>query len=243
MRRTIILTLMLVAATALRGQTVDTAARIVDRYLELMGNDRWPADSLLVMETKITTTGLADTIVMRRWYAPPQMVRVEVWNGKKMETAMCSNGKDRYRRYNPSLGYWVDVTSLLFFNLFSGYDFRGPLYNWRVQGGELTYKGPASVMGMEGLQAVQVAMPDMYTRYYFFEPTGLLSLIVETAELDSTYADVAGSHIEWKFIHEYQRVCNSLIPKQESFMREGRLTVLETTAHMERLDTLVFNKD
>ena len=56
--------MLLALAPALRGQTADTAVQIVERYLELLGNDRWPADSLLVMKTVITSPQSGDTFVM-----------------------------------------------------------------------------------------------------------------------------------------------------------------------------------
>ena len=70
-----------------------------------------------------------------------------------------------------------------------------------------------------------------------------MSMIVETAELDSLYRDRYSVHIDWKFIHEYQQVGRSLLPKQESFMRQGKLTVMETEAYFEPAKTLIFNQD
>ncbi len=243
MRRIVAITLLLAAATLTRGQAVDTAARIVDRYLEMLGNDRWPADSLLVMETLVTSPGTADTFVMKRWYATPQMMRVEVWLNDTLQMGLCTNGSNRYRKYVHSLGYWVDVSSIHFYDRLIGYDFRGPLYGWRTQGAVLTYKGPATVLGKEGLQAVRVDVPERYARYYFFEPSGLMSMVVETTELGDLYQDTEMSHIDWKFVHEYQQVGSSLLPKQESFLRDGKLTVMETAAHFEKRNTLIFNQD
>lgn len=234
---------LLTLALTARTQVVDTAAMIVDQYLELLGNDRWPADSMLVMETTITSTGSTDTFVMKRWYMIPNMHRVEVWRGRRIQTGLCTNGKDRFRLYNPSLGYWVDLSSLNFYNRLVGYDFRGPLYNWRTQGAELTYKGPATVMGHDGMDAVKVEVPERYARYYFFEPSGLMSMIVETTELDTMRTDVDMSHIDWKFIHEYQQIGSSMLPKLESFMRNGVLTVLETKAYLKKRESLIFNQD
>lgn len=243
MRRTLTLIALTVLTLTARGQAVDTAAQIVDRYLELLGNDRWPSDSTLVLQTVITSPGSADTFVMKRWFTPPHMTRVEVWLGKTLQTGMCSNGNDRFRRFNPSLGYWIDLSSLNYYNRMIGYDFRGPLYQWRTQGVILTYKGPATVMGQEGLEAVKVEVPERYARYYFFEPSGLMSMIVETTELDTMRTDVDRSHIDWKFIHEYQQIGNSMLPRLESFMRDGKLTVMETSAYFEKRNTLIFNQD
>ncbi len=242
MRRTLTLIALLSLALTARTQAVDTAAMIVDRYLELLGNDRWPADSMLVMETSVTTQGSTDTFVMKRWYLPPQRQRVEVWYGKTLQTGLCSNGKDHYRTYNEERRKWEDTSSLAFYDIFYGYDFRGPLYNWRAQGAEITYKGPAKVMGRDGMVGVKVELPRTYARYYFFEPSGLMSVIVETDEISEEPLHKT-PHTEWKVIHEYMPVGKSLLPSKESFMREGRLTVMETKAHFEAADTTMFHQE
>ena len=243
MRRTLTLIVLLTLALAARGQAVDTAAQVVDRYLELLGNDRWPADSILVLKTIVTSPQSSDTFVLKRWYMPPQRHRIEVWLNDTLQRAFCGNGSDRFRRYDPSLGYWVDLSAYQFYTDLAGFDVRGPLYGWRSQGAALTYEGTATVMGRKGLETVKVEVPDRYTRHYFFEPSGLMSVIVETNDLDSLYRDRYDAHIDWKFIHEYQQVGRCLLPKQESFMRQGKLTVMETEAWLEPPKTLIFNQD
>ncbi|MBR6048758.1 MAG: hypothetical protein IKP83_01185 [Bacteroidales bacterium] len=223
----------------------DTAARIVDRYLQMMGIERLPADSLLVLETTITSPNSTDTFVMRRWFAQPQMQRVEVWHGKKLQTGLCTNGKDRFRRMNHSLGYWVDLPPVRFYEQLMAYDFRGPLYNWRANNAVLTYNGPVTAPGGQRLESVKVEASGMFTRYYMFEESGLLSVLFETDEmLDRDDHDVdTTARIEWKCMHEYQQVGTSLLPRLESFLRGQRLTVMETTARLEPLNTLIFNED
>ena len=75
---TICLALLALAPLAATGQK-DTAAAIVDRYVELLGYTRLPQDSMLTMVTTVTSPGTADTFVMKRWFVPPLMMRVEVW--------------------------------------------------------------------------------------------------------------------------------------------------------------------
>lgn len=243
MKRIFALLILLAMAPAMRGQAVDTATRIVERYLDMLGSDRWPTDSMLVMKTVITSPQSTDTFVMKRWYMPQQRHRIEVWLGDTLQTAFCGNGSDRFRKYNPSLGYWEDIPSYYFYTELGGYDFRGPLHGWRAQGATLTYEGMATVVGRKGLEAVKVEVPERYARHYFFEPSGLMSVIVETDELDSLYRDRYNTRIDWKFIHEYQQVGRCLLPKQESFMRQGKLTVMETEAYLEPANTLIFNQD
>lgn len=243
MKRIYTLLLVLALGGAAQCQATDTAAQIVDHYLELLGTSRWQSDSMLVMETLVTSPGSTDTFVMKRWYLAPQMLRVEVWHGKELQTAYCSNGKDRYRSFRPRYGYWSDMQPGHFQESIKPYDFRGPLHGWRAAGATLTYMGMAKAMGLYEMQSVKVESPGLFTRYYLFEPSGLLSVIVETDELDSNYNPNLEARIEWKIEHEYMQLGDHLLPKQESFMREGKLTVLETTAWMEKRNTLVFNQD
>ena len=78
-----------------------------------------------------------------------------------------------------------------------------------------------------------------------FEPSGLLAVIIETDEIDTVeYRRYEDGHIDWKIEHEYMEVAPGvLLPKEESFMRLGVLTVLRTEAWLEPRQTLLFNKD
>lgn len=243
-----IIALLAVLPMAAAGQGVetnaDTAARIVDRYVGMLNYGALPSDSVLTMRTVVTVGDQGDTFVMLRWFVPPQMMRLEVWKGKRLHAALCTNGKDRYRQYKPDLGYWVTVEKVGFYERLVGYDFRGPLYNWRAHGASLKYKGLTTAMGGHRLETVEVEAPGQYKRYYFFEPTGLLSVIVETDEIDvDEYKKSDLTRIEWKCFHEYLQIGESLLPKQESFLRQGMLTVEETEAHFEPFDALLFNID
>lgn len=248
MRRKILAMMVLLLPVALHGQglgtNADSAARVVDRYIGMLNYEALPPDSMLTMRTVITVGEGNDTFTLLRWFVPPLMMRLEVWGGKRLHTALCTNGKDRYRLYKPDLGYWVDLDPAVFYERLVGYDFRGPLYNWRAHGAQLEYKGFTTAMGGHTLETVLVDAPGQYKRYYFFEPTGLLSVIVETDEIDvEEYKQSDMTRIEWKCIHEYMQVGESLLPKQESFMRKGVLTVEETEAHFEAIKPLLFNAD
>lgn len=240
---TICLALLALAPLAATGQK-DTAAAIVDRYVELLGYGRLPQDSMLTMVTTITSPGSADTVVMKRWFMPPLMMRVEVWQDGALQEAFCTNGKDRYRIYDRKQEYWTEYKDYIFYERVQPYDFRGPLYNWRSQGLTVSYKGVTTAKDHK-LETVTVEGPGYYTRHYMFEPTGLLAVIMETDEIDTAeYRRSEESHIEWKIEHEYMEVAPGvLLPKEESFMRHGRLTVLRTEAWLEPRQALLFNKD
>ncbi len=245
MRHTLtLIALLLMLPMASRGQE-DTAARIVDLYQDILGAERLPQDSMLTMVTTITSPGSQDTFIMKRWYIAPRMMRVEVWLNDTLQTGLCTNGKDRYRIFDPKKGYWEEKKDYFFYEKIDGYDFRGPLHNWRAKGLTAKYKGITRAKGDHELQTVTVEGPGIYTRHYMFEPTGLLSVIIETDELDTTeYHSNGEPHTEWKIIHEYMPIGpSSLLPKEESFLRGGLLTIMQTEAWLEPKKTLLFNKD
>lgn len=221
----------------------DTARAVVDRYLQLLNIEELPQDSMLVMETVITFYGEKDTIWMRRWYAAPQQFRVEVWNGGKLETGLISNGKDRFRQYMTRGKFWESTKQEILLDRLRGYDFRGPLYDWRDKAATLSWNGTTTLKGQK-LNVVRVKCPSMYERYYMFEPeSGLLTLIIETENIEDDFKPLNDSHIEWKAVHEYQPIGNSMLPSQESFMRKGTLTILNSTYHFESLNPDIFEKD
>ncbi|MBR1765752.1 MAG: hypothetical protein IJ745_01760 [Bacteroidales bacterium] len=237
--------LLPMAAWAQKGATPqdDTAAAVVDRYVAMMNIEGLPQDSLLVMETAITFYGSKDTVWMKRWFAQPQCQRVEVWCDGKLETGLVSNGKDRFRRYVKVDEAWESTSQMDLLDRLWGYDFRGPLHNWRAKGATLKWNGVTTLKG-QSLQVVMVQMPDMYTRYYMFEPgSGLLTLIIETDEQSDNTNRPPENHTEWKSMHEYQPIGKSLLPSLESFLRNGVLTVMSTAMHFEKLDLSIFEKD
>ena len=246
MKKILLLAMLLPTLVAAQDHLLreDTAARLVDRYLDILNIDALPHDSLLVLETQITVVGTTDTFLMRRWYSWPQMLRLEVWHGDDMHGGLCTNGTSRYRSYNRSLGYWIDVEPERFYDGMVGYDFRGPLYNWRTANLQLSYKGKVQVTGGRVLESVRVESPNLFTRYYMFEPNGLLAIIIETDEMEGKRNEQSEKlRIEWKCMHEYLSVGSTVLPRLESFLRNGELTVLETKARLEPRRDIIFNSD
>ena len=227
-----------------QDQLDDSARIVVDRYLTMLNIEGLPADSMLVMETAITTsTNIRDTIWMRRWYAAPEKFRVEMWYEETMTFGLVSNGKDRFKRYLTADKKWEVLTKTEFYKKLQGYDFRGHLYDWRGKGAELIWNGTTTLKGHE-LQVVKVKCKDMYNRYYMFEPgNGLLTLIIETDETMDGKHFVSSSRIEWKMEHEFQPLHESLLPSLESFMRNEELTIFQTRYRFEAMDNEIFERD
>lgn len=229
----------------LRAQ--DTAEAIVQQYLRMLNYEALPNDSLLILETTITFHGSNDTFSMRRWYASPNMMRLEVWHGDTLTTGLCTNGSSRFREYSQRQGWWNDVEQDRFRQKINAYDFRGSLYNWQQNGIKLRYMGTTTLKG-EKLQVVQAKQKDNYVRYYMFEDQRGLMVLMQEKDEDSLNVGIlarmyAIKPIDYKVVHEYTPVGESLIMSQESFMREGLLTIMETTARFEPRDNRLFNRD
>lgn len=242
MRKTLLLLALLLPA-ALQAQTTDSAARIIDRYVAMLNYDGLPADSTLAMETTITYFGQPDTFVMRRWFTPPEMLRIEVWHGDTLTNGFCTNGTDRFRVYSAKRGWWDEVSPTDFQRRASSYDFRTILYRRDTTETTYTYAGLTTLKG-ESLEAVRVDRPNVYSRYLLFERrSGLLLFIIETNEMPAESLSPGYNHAAWKAYHEYVPVGTSLVASQESFMRNGLLTIMNTTARFEPRNTLLFNQD
>ena len=242
MKRLLII-LTILAPLTLQAQDDSMAVQIVDRYLSLLNIEALPHDSMMVMTTIITYPGTTDTFTMKRYYAYPQMFRVDIFrpDGSR-QTGLYSDGQQFYRFYEPKRRLWGNMTRETFYNQLAGLDFRGPLYQWRNMAMELSYQGKASVKG-EQLDVVKVTAPGSYTRTYMFQETGMLAVILESDETDTTYRVHKDMHIDWKCIHEYQRIGNTILPSLESFARNNQLTVLRSEWHLEARNKKIFSDD
>lgn len=240
MKRLLILIALL--PSLLQAQNPDTAQMLVDRYVAMLNYGALPSDSLLVMETTISFVGSEDTFIMRRWYAPLDMMRVEVWRGDSLTAGYCTNGSSRYREYSAYNGWWNDLDSANYARMAELYDFRGPFYGKRASDTRFSYAGTTTLKG-QPLAAVLAEHKNLYQRYYLFEmQSGLLLFIIDTDKLtDGTGRHYA--HSDWKAYHEYLPVGPCLIPSEESYLRDGLLTVMHTTAHFEARNDRIFNQD
>lgn len=239
----LVLTLILALPLAVAAQSDSAAVRIVERYLAIMNIDAMPADSMLVATTQIVYPITGDTLTMRRLYAAPHMFRVEVRDADgKLQTGLCGDGISHYRAYSTHAMQWRSITRESYFSRLGGFDLRGPLYDWRNENAYLTYRGATEYKGQR-LDVVHFSAPGYFGRLYMFEPSGLLSVILEEDSVDDGYHALLDAHIDWKCVHEYAHVGPLLIPSIESFMREKTLTVLHTEAHLEKRDNDQFRQD
>lgn len=241
MKRILILIALLPAMV--QAQNDDTAHAIIARFTTMLNHDGLPADSLLVMETTVSYVDSRDTFVMRRWYTPPEMLRVEVWRGDTLTAGYCTNGTSRYRSYSTLDGWWKDTDSANFMRTVAAYDFRGPFLPNDTMGTHYTYAGTTTLKGMP-LTVVRAERKEMYVRHYLFEQqSGLLLFIIEGDELSKGSSGRLYGHSQWKAYHEYLPVGESLLPSEESYLRDGMVTIMRTRAHFEARNDKIFNQD
>lgn len=236
---------ILLAFLPLAAAAQDSAEAVVGRYLRLLNIEALPADSMLVVSTTVSFHGSTDTFTMTRRFQTPDMIRVEIRKGDSLMTGLCTNGRNRYREFVHMLGWWVDQTPETFRQDLQAYDFRGPLYRWSERDITLSYEGIKLVKGQR-MHVVRTTQPKHFTRHYMFdEMSGLLVLVLEDDEVagNAPRHPMRGNPIEYKVTHEYLPVGASLIPSQESFMRNGTLTIMESTVHFEPRNELLFNQD
>lgn len=240
--RRIAITLALLLPLAAAAQSDSTAIRIVERYLGIMNIDALPSDSMLVVNTQIIYPQTGDTLSMLRMYAPPQMFLVEVRDAKgKLQTGLCGDGKSHYRAFSTRSQWWRSITRESFFSRLGGFDVRGPLYTWRADNAYLTYVGQTTYRGA-ALDAVHYTAPAHFTRTYLFEPSGLLSAIIEEDTASEGFSALHDAHVDWKIYHEYDKVGPAVLPTLESFMREKTITIMRSEIHLERRDDNKFRE-
>lgn len=244
MRRTLFL-LLLLLPPCLKAQTssFDSAMTVVGRYRNMLNYGALPKDSMLVTETLVTLHGQADTFVMKRWFVPPAMMRVEVWLGDSLTEGFCTNGTGRFREYSSYNGWWSDLDPAGFAHRVEPYDFRCPLHDLDTSAIRLSYAGNTTLNG-HPLQAVRVERKKYLTQYYLFEKeSGLLLFIIAGDEMPKEGLPRKYGRSDWKAFHEYLPVGASLIASEESYWRDGVLTIMRTQAHFERPDATLFNQD
>ena len=224
--------------------TQDSAALIVDNYTKLLNYDGIRSDSILYIETTIVSDNQTDdTLIMRRWFLPPNNNRVEFWQKGKRQTCFHSDGEKIFRKYDTTAHAWASATEDTYYMECSNYDYHGPLYKWNINGVELFYKGTSTFEGTP-IYVVHVEGPSRYDRNYFFEKsTGLLFFVQEFPTIEGKPMTAHGSQVDWRAIHEFTPFGNSVLPTQESYQHQGIITVMKHTYKYLAPDKTIFKKD
>ena len=220
----------------------DTATLIVDRYLRALNVEAQKTDSMLYVETvTVCREHPGDTMFMKRWFLPPQCMRAEVFEKGRRVVGYRSNGKDVYREFKK--GKWSTISPSEFLTLASGYDFRGPLYNWRINGIDLTYEGEW-LFNNQPVYRVLVQDIFRYDRHYLFDKSNYLMFLADEIPPTEEKAkrEQAAAPIEWRAIHEYLPVGEMLLPSVESYQVNGELFIVYHTYRYLPVDMRLFNK-
>ena len=240
----LVLTLMPLLTFAQNHQHIaDSAALIVDRFLGMTDFHSLPTDSMIAARTVATIFGEDDSVVMYRWYANPQQHRIELRYHDTLVTAFYGNGLDRFRTYDTATHQWVDIPLHTYYRLLLAYDLRGLLHNWKAHNTRLSYLGKATTEKGAIVDVVLVDPVENFSRYYMFEPSGLLTAIIEKDASDDPSLEDYTNHIEWKVIHEYIPLGQYVTPSLESFLRDGKVNILRTSASVVAYDSHLFNHD
>ena len=221
---------------------------MVDRYVQMLNIDHLPQDSLLVMETAITTNlDSKDTIWMRRWYAAGEKHRIEVWIDKKLNFGLTSNGKDRFRNYRSAYETWEAITK----ENFSNRSCRATTSAGRSTAG--ARKAPRSP---GTAPRTSKGTPCRWSRWYAPRCTTATTCSTPPADCSPSSSRPTARTTAPPRSAPAPRTSSGrastntcpvtaphLLPSLESFMRSGTLTVLSTTMHLEPRNDELFNKD
>ena len=225
--------------------TPDSAEMVVRNYFEILNYDAIRTDSILYMESIIyKRSAPTDTAVLKRWFLPPNRMRVELWHGDTLLEGCYSDGKEVFRENHKKMfNGWVKTAESRYYELAHDYDFRGALYNRVADAAELKYEGIWDFNGNK-VYRVFVDIPLRYCRNYLFEKeSGLLFLIQETNQ-HSEYSDhKVYDHPDWHAYHEYQPVGDVLLPSVESYQMGGDILFYYTSYRYIPLDMKVFTED
>lgn len=195
---------------------VDSAQIVIDRYLGLLNFDEMKTDSMLYIETIIVGRNHPnDTTVMKRWFVAPNQYRVEIWMRNALGYGLVTDGRNVFRKYNFKKEYWENISASDYYDDAPAYDFHGPLYRWKTDGGNVEYQGEWNYNGHPAYR-IFVQSPIRYDRNYLFEKeSGLLFLVHEFSTHAETMTE--GPHVDWRAVHEYQPFGRCLFPSVESY--------------------------
>lgn len=230
-------------AIAQQTAAIDSATMVVDRFLKILNYEAIRNDSILYVESTITTRNdTGDTLWMRRWFLWPNLNRTELWHEGVLKFGLVSNGHGRYRRFDPDKRIWKDAQEFSYVDQAMAYDYRGPLYRWNMNGLELIYQGEWNYNSNK-VYRILIKDPSRYDRYYMFEKeSGLLFLI---KELETQGDDVMTSdiHVDWRAYHEYMPFGRSILPSVESYQKGPSITIIHHSYSYLPVDTTIFNRD
>lgn len=242
----IVASLLTVTVTGQNPQKeIDTAEVVVSRYLNLMNIESLRRDSILYIESVIYhRSSPHDTAIMKRWYLPPNRMRSELWHGDTLLQGAYTDGKNIFKECDKSMfNGWTKVAMSRYYNIEPLYDFRGPLYHWKANAVDLTYKGIWHFNNNEVYRVVADS-PNGYVNHYLFEKESGLLFFIEETNSHSTYSNhKAEEHPDWHAYHEYQPIGNAILPSIESYQMNEDVIFYFTKYRYIPIDMRIFTED
>lgn len=238
------------AATAQKEWTPPTAEdtargiKIVDRYVNYVNYERICRDSILFIVTDIVDSEHQnDTMTIYRWYHWPNQIRLEMWQGGKIEMGAYCDGKKIFKKFSPNYRAWRFILDDSFYDFVEPYDIRGPLGKWRSRGAEMYHAGEYTFEGQK-VDRVYVTMVGALDRLYYFErKTGLLFLVTEIKhEMGDGVPDI-DNMVDWRGWHEFVPVGDCLMPAEESYQANGQLVIMHHHYRLIPYDPNCFTED
>ena len=204
----------------------DSAAAIIKRYYSILKYNYLKRDSILYIESKIVHSSTPnDTLVMRRWFLPRFLSRIEFWYNGQQEVSYHSDGRDIFRKFDTVARAWMNISREQYFDEALAYHYQGALHDWETKGCELEYVGEGTYEG-HPIEIIKTFCPNNYDRQYYFEKeTGLLFQLDEYPLIMGEKVSRSDSRVEWRAIHEYQPLGMFLFPSIESYLHQGELTI------------------
>lgn len=227
MKRLLLILVLLSLAPGLHAQQADSAALVVDHYLQRLNTQALHPDSVLLIESRIYTLGQPDTLLMLRWHQEPQMDRVELWQNGRLGLGCASDGKV-HQVYNAQRQAWRLASHDNYLDLFIPYDFRGPLYKWRTLGRTLSYQGLVDYDG-HACHRVLVRGRGMRDRYYYFTANDGMLFFIDEQSTSLDEMPESAPQVYWRAISEYIPFGASILVRLEGYQNSEGITLIEHT--------------
>ncbi|MDY5969749.1 MAG: hypothetical protein SPJ13_07050 [Bacteroidales bacterium] len=221
-------------------QVKDSGTIVIENYFAKVNVDNVPADSMLYIESfSVNIHQPVDTVFMRRWFGGRNQARVEMTYQGRLVDGLQSDGDNIFRAYDSVKQQWTDIKREQYYDKMC-YDYRGPLYNWRINGAAVYYQGVWDFQG-HSVYRVFVMQPGRYDRNYLFEKeTGLLFFIDEQDSHDENMRKSRQGHVAWRAYHEYAPLNGALYVSEESFMKDNNIITTRHAYSLLPMNTMPF---
>lgn len=247
MSRMIPILLLLCCSFTLRGQEGDyvpegKAAEVVSAFYRTLNLEALRTDSLLFVESRVVIRGDTDTLIMRRWCGPRHRRRLEMWHNGGLQMCLFSDGHTYFERYKVSDG-WKSINAEDYFDEAQVYEVYGPLYQWYLQGDELTYEGTVQFRDNR-VECVTARSASHYDRRYYFErDSKLLFLYTESDSINGEPTPIPPrNRVDWHAYHEYRPLGLALLPSAESYQHDNSITLIFHQARYVAYDERIFTQ-